>query len=310
MSASETIARDHEWHEYYERFHYVWPEAVRDACHPRIMEHDAPVEQAIVLVHGLTDSPYFLTAIGEFFFNTLGYNVYLPLPHCHGLKQPEGMECVNLGEWKKNVDFAVDVAASKAKQVSIGGLSTGGTLSFYMAVHDPKVTGALYLFSAALDLAGGIGGLIGELKERLLRTFLADLLDNDKPLIGPNPYRYTRMDLDGAQELAYLIKETDRLLNRYNRKNLFPKRVFAAHSEHDTTANITGIEALQKVSHPARFVFFRIPDEAEVKHASVVLKDPIYATDAADGDVPLEKANPMFDDMLKKIAATHSLHAA
>ena len=41
---------------------------------------------------------------------------------------------------------------------------------------------------------------------------LADLLDKDRPLIGRNPYRYDRMDLDGAQELARLIKEIDQKL--------------------------------------------------------------------------------------------------
>jgi len=34
------------------------------------------------------------------------------------------------------------------KQVSIGGLPTGSTLSFYMAAANPQVNGALYLFSA------------------------------------------------------------------------------------------------------------------------------------------------------------------
>jgi hypothetical protein len=34
-----------------------------------------------------------------------------------------------------------------------------------------------------------------------------------------------------------------------------------------------------------------------------VLKDPIYAIAAADGDKPLEKANPLFRDMMQVIAA-------
>jgi esterase/lipase len=92
------------------------------------MEHEGPTTKAIVLVHGLTDSPYFMTAIGDYFFQNLGYNVYLPLLQSHGLKEPKGMEGVALDEWKANVNFAVDIAASKAHQVSIGGLSTGGAL--------------------------------------------------------------------------------------------------------------------------------------------------------------------------------------
>ena len=161
------------------------------------------------------------------------------------------MEGVKLDEWKANVNFAVDIAASKARQVAIGGLSTGGALSFYTAVKNPKINGTLYLFSAALDLAGGIGGvlgdligdLVGEVKEHLLRTAVADLVDffdNDKPLIGVNPYGYARMDLDGARELSKLIKETHTLINGFNPKEPFSKRVFAAHSESDVTAAITG----------------------------------------------------------------------
>jgi hypothetical protein len=53
--------------------------------------------------------------------------------------------------------------------VAIGGLSTGGALSFYTAVKNPAITGTVYLFSAALDLVGGPGGVAGEAAERILR---------------------------------------------------------------------------------------------------------------------------------------------
>jgi len=293
-----TPARDNEWLEYYDNFQYFSPENVRDDCHPRIMEHDEATK-AIVLVHGLTDSPYFMTAIGNYFFSELGYNVYLPLLHFHGLKEPKGMEGVSLNEWKANVNFAINIAASKVNNVAIGGLSTGGTLSFYAAVNNKKVLGALYLFSAALDLAGGF---IGDFKEFLLRTRLVEILDKNKPLIGVNPYRYAGMDLDGARELSKLIKETDGLIKGFSLKKPFSKRVFAAHSESDSTANIAGIDDLQKVSDPNKFKYFQISKEKEVSHASLVLKDPIYAPGKSVGDEPLEKANPQFDDMMKAIS--------
>jgi hypothetical protein len=155
-------------------------------------------------------------------------------------------------------------------------------------------------------LGGVLGDLVGELKERLLRTPVADLVDcfdNDKPLIGGNPYCYARMDLDGARELSKLIEETDTLIHGFNLKEPFSKRVFAAHSESDATANITGIEDLQKVSAPDQFTFFRIPEEARVSHVSLVLKDPIDAIGASNGVEPLVQANPKFHDMMEAIAA-------
>jgi pimeloyl-ACP methyl ester carboxylesterase len=294
--------RDHEWLQYYERFDYFSAETVRDHCHPRLMEHDGETEKAIVLVHGLTDSPYFMTAIAAHFYRQHGYNVYLPLLHFHGLKAPRGMEGVKLEEWKANVNFAVDCAASKASEVSIGGLSTGGVLSFYTAVHNPKVTGALYLFSAALDLAGGPGCILGEVKERLLRLpMLVDFLDKNEPLIGDNPYRYVRMDVDGARELSELIQETDKLINGF-RKTPFAKCVFAAHSESDTTASITGIEALRAVSDRSQFTFYRIDRASGVSHASLVLKDPVYAAGVCAPAEPLEKANPLFQTMMEAVS--------
>ncbi len=297
-----TAARDHEWFDYYQRFSYFSPESVRDGCHPRILEHPQSPQKAIVLVHGLSDSPYFMTAIGDYFFNRLGYNVYMPLLHCHGLREPNGMEGVELEEWKSNVSFAISTAARKSSEVSIGGLSTGGTLGLYMAAINPKIRGTLYLFSAALDLAGGPFGLVGELKEKLLLTFLTDLLDFNTPLIGENPYRYSSVDMDGAVQLARLIKETDIIIDLFDSRFPFSEKVFAAHSESDTTADIAGIEALQNISDQARFNFFRIPKNLSVPHASVVLDMPIEH----DGK-ELEPRNPLFPEMMQAIAAFETI---
>lgn len=196
MGDTACLSDGRPWHDYYAQFSEFSDATVRPGCQPWVFTHATPAAKAVVLCHGLTDSPYFLKAIGRYFHHQLGYDVYLPLLQGHGLKKPKGMEGVQLEAWKANVDFAVRTAAGKAASVSIGGLSTGGTLSVYTACTDPTITGDLFLFSAALDLAGGPGGVIGEMKERLLLTPLADLLDSDAPLIGPNPYRYARMDMD------------------------------------------------------------------------------------------------------------------
>lgn len=303
LQKSSFSTRRNEWLDYYDKFDYFSPDLIRDGCHPVIMEHGRS-DKAIVLVHGLTDSPFFMTEIANHFYRNLGYNVYLPLLHFHGLKDPKGMEGVDLKEWKANVRFAIATAKSKAEKVSIGGLSTGGTLSFYMACVNPVINGELYLFSSALDLAGGPLGVFGEVKERLLRTFLADILDTmdeKTPLIGRNPYRYTKMDMDGAQELARLIKETDELLDEFDAENPFPKRVFAAHSQSDSTADINGIRILQKKTPAERFMFYEIPEELEVSHASLVLKNPVLAVNARDNEDPLEKANPKFAEMIEAV---------
>ena len=75
-------------------------------------------KNAVVLVHGLTDSPHFMAAIGRYFHEEMGFNVLLPLLQAHGLKKPEGMQDVSVEEWKRNVEFAIEKAKEMGEKVS------------------------------------------------------------------------------------------------------------------------------------------------------------------------------------------------
>lgn len=293
------------WTDFYTEFPYCSADTVRPGCEPRVMLHTTAAKNAIVLVHGLTDSPHFMGAIARYFFEELRYDVYMPLLHCHGLRDISTMEGVKLDFWKANVGYAVECASKRSARVSIGGLSTGGTLSFWTAAKDDRINGALYLFSTALDIAGGRYGVLGDIKEWVVSVplFVRLLERRDLPLIGPNPFRYHRMDFYGAHQLMTLIRETDELIAEFQRtKPLgkpFAKPVFAAHSEVDTTANIDGIYALRKASNSSTFATFFIEPDMQVSHASLVLRDPVRATPAPNklGKL-LELANPVFDDMM------------
>jgi len=289
------------WPEYYQPFPEFSDATVRVGCEPRRLLHSTPAEKAIVLVHGLSDSPYFMSALGDYFYGVLGYDVYMPLLQCHGLKEPNGMAGVSLSEWKRNVDFALDEAAGKSRKVSIGGLSTGGALSFYMSCTCKKVTGDLYLFSAALGLASVMQVIPGWLQEWLLRIPVITLFDNGKPLIGENPYRYERVSLNCARELALLIKENKRLCSSYSTENLFGKRVFAVTTEFDTVVSVPAVKSLKEIVAGDNFVVFNIEKKAQVEHACVVLQESVYAINAQPSAPPLEKANPYFADMAEQM---------
>jgi len=327
------------WAAYTEHFKdYFSKQKIRPHCHPRILEHESKVENSIVLIHGLTDSPYFMTALADHFHQTLGYNVYMPLLHCHGLKEPAGMESVSLDEWKKNVKFAIDQATHTSARVSIGGLSTGGTLSYYFAETDSNVNGDLYLFSAALDLAGKslLPGNVIEIalrnadtetinkledlfatfsnvksKARRLTSFIRKNTQPDKSeqkdiLIGENPYRYDAIDLEGAKQLALLIGETDKITDKLTQATPFKKRVFIAHSYADTTANIRGVKELEKHCINPVTDYFK-EDEVKVKISEKETRAVKHAEVVLNKTIPLtphedsEFANPAFDEMLKKI---------
>ncbi len=289
-----------DWDNYYDSHFkgYKTKADVRDGCHPLMFKHGG-TRNAIVLVHGLTDSPYFLREIGEYFCSEMGFDVYLPLLRAHGLKQPEDMKDASADRWKEDVAFALGAAQQSGGKISIGGLSTGGTLSVDMAISQSQIiNGGVFLFSAALGLANPdhIEGL-GNLAEVLLRSPLATFFDhldhtsltNNSP--SGNPYRYSKMDIGGAAELSKLIKEVEQLMT----KQMVIQPLFAVHSEADTTADIAAIEKL--VARSPQAEMFRIGKCFNVPHASVVLKNPVLSKNHS----PLELANPFFDSMLSTL---------
>ncbi len=294
------------WEDYYTHFK-IEPDLVLEGCEPRIMVQDQPTDKAIILIHGLTDSPFFMEAIGECFYKW-GYNVFIPLLAGHGLKDPKYLKGVKLEAWIKNVDFAIQEAQDKykCKVISIGGLSTGGTLSVLKMFDSPNdITGGIFLFSAALD----IGGVTGNLIEKLLRTriilpILAYLEDRfGKELIGDNLYRYSRMDKDGAKELSKLIYQIDKHLKNIKIGDI-NQPIFVAHSEYDSAADIQGLEELIAKSDKDKTKFFRIGKYFHVPHASVVLKEDVRAENGS----PLEPKNPFFDEMMNAVDQFQNQH--
>ena len=220
--------QEKEWHEYYQAFEYFEAESIREGNHPATLLHEGGSDKAVILVHGLTDSPHFVRAIGRHFHYQLGYDVYIPILQGHGLKTPGKMEGVELAEWKKNVEFAISTATSRSSIVSAGGLSTGGALCYLFGMTDPRINGPLYLFSAALGLFDLGATPLGRVQEWLLATPLAKLLDPKKPLVGKNPFRYSYVPLTSARELAYLIQEIRALHKQLSGKEKVKKGGFQA----------------------------------------------------------------------------------
>ena len=272
-------------------------QAIRPGCEPKIIYHGSKKDNVIVLIHGLTDSPYFMEAIGER-FALMGFNVLIPLLPGHGLKAPQGMRDVKLEQWQEEVNFAVEYAKQLGDKISIGGLSTGGTLSVWKAQNSPnEINGGVFLFSAALDIAGKQGDFIEKLARTIFIRPLAAIFQDatQDSLVGnepdDNPYRYSRMDFDGAAQLSKAIQLVE--------KAQISQPLFVAHSEDDSAADIEGVEELIRLHQfsPTKTDFFRIGKSYHVPHASVVLAEDVISVNQS----PLEPKNPFFDLMMNRI---------
>jgi alpha-beta hydrolase superfamily lysophospholipase len=114
---------------------------------------------AVVLVHGLTDSPYSMRSLGEI-FHAQGYHVVMLRLPGHGTV-PAGLDNVNWEDWYAAVELAARHAAGIAgadRPFLLGGFSTGAALSALYAVRaldDPEMPApdGLYLLSAAIGIS-------------------------------------------------------------------------------------------------------------------------------------------------------------
>lgn len=307
MNGAAKIDDDREWPglwcQYCDAFPEAIPSRLRRHCHPRQLLHSPRSERALVLVHGLSDSPAMLSALADHFHHRLGYDVYLPLLQGHGLLAPQGMRQVTLEGWLKNLDFAVASATVGGAALALGGLSTGGALSLYLAASGKRPDADLYLFSPALGLAPGPGGMPGGWAEWLLECSWIPAIDLLlgwlRPLVCRHPYRYDWVPLVSAAQLVRLMRRLEPLLPSLPRT--FVGRIFVAWSESDQVVSASKIAALVGLFGAERLSSFILPVGEKVAHASVVLGEAILSCDG-EGQA-LEAANPAFTEMLAAIDA-------
>lgn len=110
---------------------------------------DKPYRRGILLTHGLTDSPYFMRHLADF-FHQQGFLVLAILLPGHGT-QPGDLLDVTWHEWAHAVTYGTECLAQEVEEVYLGGLSTGATLSLHQSINDARVR-ALFLFSPALKI--------------------------------------------------------------------------------------------------------------------------------------------------------------
>jgi len=121
---------------------------------------DEVIRGGILLVHGLTDSPYHLRSIGQLFADNGFYVISLRLPG-HGTV-PGALLNVSWKDWYAAVQFGAEklmakIENSKDYKFYVGGFSTGGALTLRYVLDAvsgqyPKVPDKLLLLSPAIAI--------------------------------------------------------------------------------------------------------------------------------------------------------------
>lgn len=207
-----------------------------------------PFRRGVLLVHGLTDSPYFMRYLAKFFQKN-GWRVLAILLPGHGT-QPGDLLNTNCREWMKAVAFGVERLNKEVEEIYLAGLSAGATLSLLQCTHDRRIRG-LFLFSPALRISHRAAWANAhKLYSWLLPS--AKWLDI---LPDVDIYKYESFPKNAAYQMYSLTKQLSSQLNRYGLK----VPVFVAASEDDETVDSQAtLEFIRGIRHPdSRLVYYK-----------------------------------------------------
>lgn len=119
---------------------------VCDVCESRLLSHGEKTDRVVVLIHGLTNSPRQFVEMGEELYGQ-GYNVLILRMPYHGLKSLDVGELskVKAEDLAQYADQVVDIAAGLGDNVTVVGLSGGGTVAGWIAQNREDVDRAVLI---------------------------------------------------------------------------------------------------------------------------------------------------------------------
>jgi esterase/lipase len=158
-----------------------------DAVMPFELVPDNPNGAGILLVHGLSDSPYSFVDMAPILAEQ-GYLVRVILLPGHGSK-PADLQLVELEDWNSIVEHHTKLLQSEVERVWLGGFSTGTNLvTHYAATHSDDIEG-LILVSTAYHPRDPMA------KYTPYAKWFTDWVDQD---VEDNHTRYTSFSMHGA----------------------------------------------------------------------------------------------------------------
>jgi pimeloyl-ACP methyl ester carboxylesterase len=112
--------------------------------------HGYQTKYVALLIHGLSDSPYYFKDIAPVFYNR-SMNVLAIRLTGHGTT-PKDLLSLSYKDWIKDVEWGMRKAKKMGKKVILAGFSTGGALAVHQALTKKESIHGLFLFSAAFAI--------------------------------------------------------------------------------------------------------------------------------------------------------------
>lgn len=271
-----------------------------DGNAPFMLLHPHRTKHVVVLLHGLSDSPYYMRSIAQT-LHAQGHTVVVGLLPGHGVGDPiEVLHSPDLAAiWRSYTAQLIELAEPLGDELVIGGFSTGGALATdYMLDNLASVDG-LMLFSGALRLADNAETL----SKIPFAKWISKIIDGDYVTDSLNPYKYPEVSNHAALILMDIIRDVRQKLADSTGINI---PIFAAHSQSDQVTPMLGINEL--ISYAiAPHTLFEIDASMKVCHANLPLDKAQAAHIGLDDPNPLSncealKANPVHGHMMAMAA--------
>jgi carboxylesterase len=189
-----------------------------------IYVHGHKTPRALLLVHGITNSPRQFRELAEQFYGR-GYNVIVPRLPLHGLRGADVAQLKSLTaeQYRDYADNSIDIADGLGDSVFVIGLSAGGNVAAWIAQHRPEVTRILVV-APALTLAR-IPRLLDapamNLMERVPNVTIRQQPDTGRPhayfgistrAIGET-LRFGASVMESAEQAAPLVRDLTLVVN-------------------------------------------------------------------------------------------------
>ena len=198
-------------------------------------------KRGVLLIHGLTDSPYFMRHLATFFQEN-GFRVMAVLLPGHGT-QPGDLLDASWQEWAKAVAYGADKLDEEVDEIYLAGYSAGGALSIYHSLRDQRVHGLL-LFCPALKVSSRAAWAgWHKIYSWLIPSAAWVNIKPDKDI-----YKYESFPMNAAAQMRALTQAVHSQLQEHELN--IP--VFAVASQDDTTAMTSAtLKFMAHSRHPA-----------------------------------------------------------
>ena len=232
-----------------------------------LLTRGAPTRRAIVLLHGLTDSPLQFAPLAQRLYAD-GNNVFVPrLPH-HGLRAggAGALAALSSSGLRNFADSIVYSAAGLGDSVIVVGLSLGGTVAAWLA-QDRELWRAV-LIAPALE-----PGRIPDVLDRPIIE-LVDHLPNVTRQSAPEIGRPDREPGFSTHAIAEIFELGSAVLRGSAGVPPGTKHAVVLVNAYDRTVKESAAEALARgwKQHGAKVSVFELPDSLRLPHNIV---DPI-----------------------------------